>query len=139
MSALFGGKPILCLDFDGVIHSYTSGWKGAHFIPDPPVPGAMAFLVEATKHFKVCIFSSRSHQEGGINAMTAWIDHHLSIEYGWDKGADAVAEANRVRNNVEYPIEKPPAVVTIDDRALTFDGTWPSMKELLDFKPWNKR
>ena len=27
-------KPILCLDFDGVIHRYDSGWKGADVIPD---------------------------------------------------------------------------------------------------------
>jgi hypothetical protein len=27
------GKPILCLDFDGVLHSYSSGWKGADVIP----------------------------------------------------------------------------------------------------------
>ena len=37
-------KPILCLDFDGVIHSYASGWKGADVIPDAAVPGAMEFL-----------------------------------------------------------------------------------------------
>ena len=132
-------KPILCLDFDGVINSYISGWRGADFIPDPPVDGAMAFLVEAVNHFEVVIFSSRSHQEGGITAMKNWVDFWLDKEFGWDKGADVVARANVVRNNVTYPLEKPAAFVTIDDRAIQFDGTWPSFDELRDFKPWNKK
>ena len=36
--------PILCIDFDGVLHSYSSGWKGARNIPDPPVTGAIEWL-----------------------------------------------------------------------------------------------
>jgi hypothetical protein len=132
-------KPILCLDFDGVIHSYTSGWQAADFIPDPPVPGALAFLIEATESFKVVIFSSRSHQDGGIRAMREWLDFWLDREFGWDKGADVVARANRVCNTIEFPTEKPAAMVTIDDRALTFDGSWPQIDALLAFKPWNKK
>lgn len=132
-------KPILVLDFDGVLHSYVSGWKGAHFCPDPPVPGAMAFLVEAVKHFDVAILSSRSHQDGGIRAMQSWVDYWLDKEYGWDKGPGAVAEANAVRNSVAYPKEKPAAFVTLDDRAITFTGEWPGMEALLAFKPWNKK
>lgn len=131
-------KPILSLDFDGVLHSYTSGWRGAHFIPDPPVPGAMAFLIEAVKHFNVNIFSSRSHQDGGIRAMQSWIDYWLDQEFGWDKGVDVVAAANQARNDLIYPTEKPAAMISIDDRALTFDGTWPAIETLLAFKPWNK-
>ena len=42
---------ILCLDFDGVIHSFTSGWRGAGIIPDPPVPGALDFIKDATGEF----------------------------------------------------------------------------------------
>lgn len=36
-------KPILNFDFDGVCHSYTSGWQSADTIPDDPVPGLFDF------------------------------------------------------------------------------------------------
>ena len=48
--------PILCLDFDGVLHSYTSGWLGADVIPDPPVPGYAQFLLRAVEVFEVHTF-----------------------------------------------------------------------------------
>ena len=38
-----------------------------------------------------------------------------------------------------FPTEKPPAFLTLDDRALTFDGTWPDITTLQEFKPWNKK
>ena len=50
-------KPILCLDFDGVCHSYISGWQGAGVIPDPPVDGMWEFLETAIGVFEVDIFS----------------------------------------------------------------------------------
>ena len=73
--------------------------------------------------------------------MQSWLDYWLDIEFGWVKGADAVAAANGVRNNVKWPTEKPAAMVTIDNRALTFNGDWSTYKmtELLAFKPWNKK
>ncbi len=125
-------KPILCLDFDGVIHSYASGWKGADVIPDPPVDGAIAFMLGALNHFDVVIFSSRSNQPGGLEAMRAWLR----------KEADAAWYESPVGpglEDVRFVTEKPPALITIDDRALLFDGIWPSFEELKAFKPWNKR
>lgn len=115
-------KPILCLDFDGVIHSYTSGWRGADNIPDPPVPGAMQFIRDAQKHFRVAIFSSRSNQPGGLMAMQQYLILHCLTPI----------------EDIEWPTEKPAAFLTIDDRAVTFTGSWPEAVELLKFKPWNK-
>lgn len=119
------GKPILCLDFDGVIHSYTSGWDGADVVSDPPVPGAFALIEAAVHEFRVVIFSSRSNQPGGIKAMRTWL-----MEHGFPAWA---------LERIEFPTAKPPAKVTIDDRALLFRGDWPSIEALKSFKPWNRQ
>lgn len=138
-------KPILCLDFDGVIHSYASGWRGAEIIPDPPVPGAIQWLLTACDHFTVHIYSSRSSQPGGIEAMKAWLRH-------WARDAHAVLHPDETKHglaadlalmrHLHWPTEKPAAFVTIDDRALTFNGNWSdpawAPERLLAFKPWNK-
>lgn len=127
-------KPILVLDFDGVLHSYTSGWQGADVIADPPVDGAMEFLFYAVDHFRVAIFSSRSNQRGGIRAMKKWLDKHLKEYWGAHQTI-----ADDIFCAIEWPTEKPAAMITIDDRAITFTGEWPDVKTLLNFKPWNKQ
>lgn len=131
------GKPILCLDFDGVIHSYTSGWQGAGVCNDPPVAGTLEFLEEATKHFRVLIYSSRSKSLSGRRAMKQYMRTHFDVPlpFSPDHWGDTLSEM------LEYPWFKPPALITIDDRALTFDGIWEnySPDRLLSFKPWNKK
>lgn len=134
-------KPILCLDFDGVIHSYKSGWVQHDFIPDPPVPGAFQFMHDALAEFTVQVFSSRSHQDGGVRAMQIWTEYWARKELPNEEPAYA---ANKVINSIAWnkdawPLVKPPAMVTIDDRAITFTGKFPVLQELLDFKPWNKK
>lgn len=126
--------PILLLDFDGVCHSYTSGWKGATIITDPPVPGLFEFLREAQKHFDVQIYSSRSKDDGGPEAMHEWFRAHYA-EWCRVNGLDG----DPLPCVLSFPKEKPPAFLTIDDRAICFDGTWPEPNKLLDFKPWNKK
>lgn len=123
-------KPTLCIDFDGVLHSYISGWKGADVTPDPPVPGALKFLDEATKLFTVAVFSSRTHQPGGLDAMQKWLSWHARV-------SDTILP--KWLDEIQWPETKPAAFLSLDDRAITFDGTWPDPHILLAFKPWNKR
>lgn len=132
-------KPILLLDFDGVLHSYISGWQGPDVIPDPPVEGAIKFLWEAIEVFDVQIFSSRSNYPGGIEAMRTWVA-------AWDNAYQTErAQLGQPTPRtclilcVEFPTEKPPALVALDDRAITFTGTWPALEELRSFRPWNKK
>ena len=123
-------KPILCLDFDGVVHSYASGWKGARTIPDDPVPGALNFIIDAIEAgWDVVIHSSRAKYFGGISAMRAWLQKHAGNQ--WDTMGPSFCDVRFVR-------WKPAALITIDDRALTFTGQWPSLDSLKAFRPWHK-
>lgn len=122
-------KPILCLDFDGVVHSYLAPWIDTHIIPDPPVPGALDFIRRAQEHFQVHIYSSRSATSEGCTAMQGWLLDHacttMPDDYSWVY-------------NIIWPETKPPALITLDDRVWCFTGSWPPIEELLKFKPWNK-
>ena len=73
---------ILCLDFDGTIHSYESGWQGAEVISDSPIKGSFEFISDAAKHFDVHVYSARNGLPGGIDAMKVWF-----IQYGWPEGS----------------------------------------------------
>lgn len=125
-------KPILVLDFDGVIHSYQTGWAGPTIISDPPVDGALEFIIDASQYFTIAIYSSRTKELGGVSAMYEWLKDYW-IEYGYgEPGKWAIFNA------IQWPEQKPAAFLTIDDRAIQFNGQWPVPKDLLEFKPWNK-
>lgn len=113
----------LCVDFDGVLHSYTSPWAGASVVQDPPVDGAISFLVQAITRFSVAIFSSRNKQDGGIKAMKDWL-----VENGFP---------GVLLHQLEFPLDKPPAHVYLDDRGWQFNGTFPTLDAIDAFQPWN--
>lgn len=113
----------IVFDFDGVIHSYTSGWKGEDIVADPPVDGIREVMKRLIQNgYEVVIVSTRSSTESGRNAMIKWLS-----EYG-----------------VEYTIisdVKPPALVYVDDRALCFDPKNVSTlyDDIVGFKTWMQK
>jgi hypothetical protein len=125
MSEAIKNKKILCIDFDGVIHSYSSGWKGENVVSDPPVSGAIEWLKTASTLYNINIYSSRSKSYDGVLAMKDWL---------LDNGMTTM-DIERIK----FPTQKPAAYLTIDDRAICFNGVFPSFDEIDNFKPWNKR
>lgn len=125
-------KKTIIVDFDGVIHSYTSPWSGPGVAEDPPVPGAIDFLFLAVRDFRVAIVSSRSSTDEGRQCMAEYIEKWARIE-----GHD-VFDVQYLFDNLSFPTDKPPAHLSIDDRAICFTGTFPTVSEIKGFKPWNK-
>lgn len=131
-------KPILCLDFDGVIHRYDSGWKGPLVISDDVTPGFFEWLDRASEVFKIVVYSSRSKEPGASNAMAIWL---ASQREKWRNDGGQSHITNGTPVEVEFVDTKPAAFLQIDDRAVCFDGDWSELDpaELRKFKPWNKR
>jgi hypothetical protein len=120
-------KPIICIDFDGVIHSYTSGWQGSDIVADDPVPYAIEWLELLIMDDRITpvIYSSRSKDIQGITAMRTWLLKHGMIE--------------SLLHELEFPTQKPAVFLTIDDRAICFTGKFPSIGTMTQFVPWNKK
>lgn len=114
----------LVVDFDGVLHAYTSGWRGPTRIVDPPVDGAIAWLEEMSGRFPTAVRSVRSAYPGAIAAMRGWLSRH------------GLSDAALAR--LRFPVRAPRAFLVIDDRALRIEGELPRFDELGDLTPWNK-
>lgn len=113
-------KPTIIIDFDGVIHSYKSGWQGIDVIPDKPVSGIKECISELRKNYIVVVFSTRCSEEKGVIAIKKWLN-----EYGI------------IVDNVVS--KKYPAILTIDDRCICFDGNANTLiDKIKNFKAWNK-
>jgi hypothetical protein len=113
----------IAVDFDGVLHSFSSGWQGARVISDPPTDGAINWLRSLICFADVQIYSARTLRLGGKRAMKKWLH-----KYGLTK-----AEISEL----SFPILKPIARVVLDDRAICFKGEFPVIRDILKFEPWH--
>ena len=117
-------RKIIAVDFDGVLHSFASGWTTSTDLPDPPTEGAIAWLSALINSpYKIVIFSSRNEDWRAIQAMQRWL-----IKYGM----------NQLNvGKLQFPTKKPACHILIDDRCFCFKGKFPTLDELDKFSPWH--
>lgn len=110
-----GKRKVILVDFDGVLHTYDG-----NFGPPigKPIPGARAAMHLLEKDYRVICFTSRNCEED----VRRWLAH-----YGFPP--------------MKVTSKKESAHLIIDDRAITFDGTWSDdlIKRIRAFSPhWMK-
>ena len=113
-------KGTVCLDFDGTIYSYKSGW-GQGVLTDPILEGAKEAIAELKRNYKVVVFSVRANDPHGKQSIRDWLEKEG-------------IEVDDVIGN------KPNAFVFIDDRNIPFENNWSEMvSKVNNFETWQSR
>ena len=114
-------KKSIAVDFDGVVHRYSRGWRDGS-IYDRPMPGARGALAALHNEFKIVIFTRRAASQGK-NGIKRWLKQH-HIPY------DRITSV------------KPLARWYVDDRAIRFTNwneTIREIRHLERYYPFAKR
>jgi hypothetical protein len=107
----------VAVDFDGVIHAYSKGWRDGS-IYDEPVPGALDALHALMREHAVFIHTTRDARQ-----VARWIEDRTGY------GIECVTRVSllpwkrtfwNVRGLLLVTNRKLPAVAYIDDRAIEF-------------------
>jgi hypothetical protein len=103
-------RKTLAIDFDGVVHAYSSGWHGGA-IYDDPVQGCAEALRELSKRYELVLFTAR----GNLDDVHLWlVEHHLRHFFK------------------DITNRKPMAFAYLDDRAVRFHDWAGALVELAD-------
>ena len=129
----------LCVDFDGVIHAFETPFVDPEIISDPPVEGALQWLMEMTHHFKVYICSARGatderRRADAREAIRRWLAHH------WQKAGYRKADFG---DPITVVSKKPAAALYVDDRGWRFEGPLDFQRltpsHIKALAPWNRK
>lgn len=123
-------KPRAALDFDGVLHSYRSGWTGP--VPlDPPVSGAQAFCVRVLEAgYQIGVVTARLSRIHGeteralvVDGMRQWFYQHR-FPPAFHRAAVFPGGTRWIEEcgDVILSGDKLPAEWYLDDRAVRFEG-----------------
>lgn len=121
----------VAVDFDGVIHSYLTPWVAAHVIPDPPYPGALDWLHSILQDFDVVILTTRGKTWRGRRAVRRWLYEQGNMLWYPAPGCRGLEE-------IRVTDRKVAALIYLDDRAMRFEGMFPTHDEIHRARPWNK-
>lgn len=119
---------IIAVDFDGVIHDYTGGWRGGEIYGDPVKDARWAMQHLWRRGHKILIYTCRAYPgvvngrkvRGKKRELAAWLEQHR-IPY----------------DEIWTGRGKPPADIYVDDRAVEFRGDWFStVDKILTFSTW---
>ena len=105
-----GGKVVIAVDFDNVIHRYDKGWRKGELYGFPVVGAIDALNKLRSRVDEVYILTARAIDEESSNAVRAWLKE-------WGVGDTDTIEVTNI---------KKPATAYIDDRAIRFTN-WADM------------
>lgn len=144
----------LGVDFDGVLHEYSTPWVSPEIIPDPLIPGAIEWLNKMSKKFDILIFTTRGCTEAGRSAINLWLRSYgysfpnptgfMDVNGVLYLGTPSMTSSG---TTTVPPIEPPvmmitdrklPALIYIDDRGWRFTGTFPTHEEISKSYPWQQ-
>lgn len=107
----------ISIDLDGVLNTYHGDYDNEKI--SPIKEGAVEFLAELSKDYKLEIFTVRDRE-----LVKNWLEDNKISVY--------ISDITNAKN--------PYSSVYVDDRAINFDGNYSkTIKEIKEFKPyWRK-
>lgn len=121
-------KRTICIDFDGVLHDYSEGFKGKDVFGDMLSNADKGTQLLKKKGWTIIIYTTRPK----TTKLEKWLkDHKIAYDY--------------INENPNQPEDskggKLIADIYLDDRGMRFNGQWSEwlMEEIAGFQPWQEQ